>query len=204
MANIIEVDYEAMPKQAMSMREHGKELNSEIVTAYQEIKNMHSSWYGQRYNSLVTSFNNIIPSINELLQLVVTDIPSTLETVANNYALADKGTRVTAVSTDGPQKIQEIPVINDVGMHFITSEVADVQSRVTDEFQKAVDDMDVIQSEYSRISWKSEAADAFQTRFTKLKSDITASFSNLNTQFTQLMNQTQEDIQTTENANTVK
>ena len=31
MANITKVDYEAIPRQAMSMRNHGKELNKELM-----------------------------------------------------------------------------------------------------------------------------------------------------------------------------
>ena len=54
---------------------------------------------------------------------MVTDIPSALETVANNYSQADKGSNVTSVSKEGPKKITTISQSNDVGMKFLTSEV---------------------------------------------------------------------------------
>ena len=204
MANIIKVDYEAIPRQAMSMRTNGKEINTELTNAYKSVENMHNSWYGQRYNALVQEFNKIIPSINELLELVVDQIPYTLETVANNYALADKGAGVTKAAKETPQKLANLPVPNDVGMKFVTAEVASVQNSVTKNFQNAAEKMNVIESEFAKITWQSEAADAFRARFKKLKGDIVTSFENLNTQFTKLMNQTKDDIQKTENANTVQ
>ena len=50
MANIIKVDYEAIPRQAMSMRTHGKEINTELINAYKSIETMHKSWFGNMLN----------------------------------------------------------------------------------------------------------------------------------------------------------
>lgn len=204
MANIIKVDYEAIPRQTMSMRTHGKELNAELTNAYKSIEEMHKSWFGQRYIALVSEFNKIVPSINELLTLVVDEIPFTLETVANNYALADRGSGVTKAAKETPQKIATLATPADVGMGFVTAEVEAVQQVVSRNFQNAREKMNVIESEYGKITWQSEAADAFKSRFKKLKTEIMNSFDNLNTQFTNLMNQTKEDMQRTENANTLK
>ena len=204
MANIIKVDYEAIPRQTMSMRTHGKELNAELTNAYKSIEEMHKSWFGQRYIALVSEFNKIVPSINELLTLVVDEIPFTLETVANNYALADRGAGVTKAAKETPQKIATLATPADVGMGFVTAEVEAVQQVVSRNFQNAREKMNVIEAEYGKITWQSEAADAFKSRFKKLKTEIMNSFDNLNTQFTNLMNQTKEDMQRTENANTLK
>ena len=96
MARIDHVDYEAMPRQAKAMREYALELNSELRAAYTNIGEMHNSWYGVRYNELVKDFNELVPQVNDLLKLVVTDIPFAIETIANNYAQADKGQNVTS------------------------------------------------------------------------------------------------------------
>ena len=61
-----------------------------------------------------------------------------------------------------------------------------------------------IESEYNRVDWQSEASESFKARFAQLKSDILASFDNINNQFTKLMTQTQQDIEATEKANTVQ
>lgn len=203
MAKIMNVDYEAIPSQAKQMRTYGQELNNEITTVYTSITNMHNSWYGKRYNSLVKEFNNIIPQINELLELVVGEIPFALETIANNYSVADRGTKVTSAIKTEPKKATNLAMPGDVGMKFITSEVETIQKNISTNFKNAENKMNTIEVAYSKIQWESEAAEAFKIRFLKLKKDIIASFQNINTQFTNLMNQTLQDIQNTENANTV-
>ena len=204
MANITNVDYEAMPSQANQMRTLGQDLNGQITTAYQSIANMHNNWYGRRYNDLVKEFNKIIPQINELLELVVGEIPFALETIANNYSQADQGAIVTNAVKTTPNNIAEIAISNDVGMKFITSEVETVKSNVSNNFKNAREKMNEIESVYGRIQWRSEASEAFGAKFRKLKQDIINAFENIDNQFTALMEQTLSDIQATENANTVQ
>ena len=204
MAKIMNVDYEAMPGQAKQIRGAAKQLNSEMTKAYNSVQKMHGSWYGQRYNELVNGFNEMIPQLNELLTLVVTEIPFALETIANNYAQADKGSNVTSASNEAPAKITNIAVSNDVGMRFITSEVASIQEQVSSNFKNAKDQMDKIESTYGTIRWSSEAADAFKARFTKLKASISSSFENIEKQFRKLMLQAQQDVENAETSNTQK
>lgn len=204
MAKIQNVDYEAMPRNAKQMRNLGKQLNTEVTNAYKSIEDMHNSWYGKRYNELVNSFNKMVPQINEMLQLVVTDIPVTLEKVANNYSQADRGSNATTVDNTQPKKITNITIQNDVGMKFITANVAQVQTKVSNKFKNAKDQMNKISAEYNKVKWTSEASEAFKNKFNKLKTDITKSFDEIEQQFTKLMNQTKEDIQKTETANTVQ
>lgn len=203
MANIQNVDYEAMPRQAKQMRNYGKELNRNLLDAYKSIEDMHSSWYGKRYNDLVKEFNRMTNEINEILQLVVTDLPFTLETVANNYSQADSGKNATTASKESVRKIQNIKLSNDVGMKFVTSNVVNVKESVSKNFKSALDKMDAINTEYNKIKWQSEAATQFKQKFTKLKTSITKAFTEINSNFTNLMKQTQEDIEKTENANKV-
>ena len=203
MARIQGVDYEAMPGQANEMRGYGRQLNSEMTKVYTSVADMHNSWYGIRYNELVKVFNNMIPELNEMLTLVVTDVPFALETIANNYSQADRGIKVTTAIDEAPNKITNLTIINDIGMKFITSNVSETQKSISTNFTNAKDLMNKIESVYLKISWQSEASEAFKTKFTKLKNDIIASFENINTQFVKLMQQTQQDIENTENANTV-
>ena len=204
MAQIMNGDYEAIPKQAKQMREYARELNSELKIAYSNIQEMHNSWYGIRYNELVKDFNELSPKLNSLLDLVVKEIPFALETIANNYAQADRGQKVTSAEETEPNKIEMLPIMNDVGMRFITSEVASTQRAVTEKIETSKELMNKIEAEYGKVQWQSEASDSFKARFTQLKGEIMASFENINNQFVRLMNQTQQDIETTEKANTVQ
>lgn len=204
MAKIDHVDYEAMPRQAKAMREYALELNNELRTAYSNVGEMHNSWYGVRYNELVKDFNELIPQVNDLLKLVVTEIPFAVETIANNYAQADKGQNVTSAEETSANNIENLPITNDVGMRFMTAEVANTQRSVSEKFDASKELMNKIEAEYNRVEWQSEASESFKARFNKLKNDILMAFDNINNEFSKLMIQTQQDIETTEKANTVQ
>lgn len=204
MAKIDHVDYEAMPRQAKAMREYALELNNELRTAYSNVGEMHNSWYGVRYNELVKDFNELIPQVNDLLKLVVTEIPFAVETIANNYAQADKGQNVTSAEETSANNIENLPITNDVGMRFMTAEVANTQRSVSEKFDASKELMNKIETEYNRVEWQSEASESFKARFNKLKNDILMAFDNINNEFSKLMTQTQQDIENTEKANTVQ
>ena len=204
MAKIDHVDYEAMPRQAKAMREYALELNNELRTAYSNVGEMHNSWYGVRYNELVKDFNELVPQVNDLLKLVVTEIPFAVETIANNYAQADKGQNVTSAEETSANNIENLPITNDVGMRFMTAEVANTQRSVSEKFDASKELMNKIETEYNRVEWQSEASESFKARFNKLKNDILMAFDNINNEFSKLMTQTQQDIENTEKANTVQ
>lgn len=204
MAKITNVDYADIPNHARQMRTLGQKLNDEIKTAYQNVSDMHNYWYGKRYNELVKEFNNIIPTINELLDLVVGQIPYTLETIANNYSQVDQGTNITSASQTAPNKVSELAITNDVGMRFETADVETTKANVSNKFKSATDKMNTIETEYNKVNWQSEAAEAFKLKFTKLKTDVITAFDNIESSFTKLMQQTIDDMQSTENANTVQ
>lgn len=203
-AKISVVDYEAIPGQAGNMRGKGEELNRELKKIYDNVTNMHNCWYGKRYNELATSFNNIIAQLNDILTLVVTEIPSTLETVANNYAQVDRGSNVTSVNRTDINKITEIARPNDVGMRFMTSDVQTVKDQVKTGFNNARSQMDAIESILGTVTWDSEAATAFRDKFKTLKNNIVTSFQNLDQEFANKMQATIEDMAQAESANTVK
>lgn len=204
MAEIDKVDYEAMPERARNIREYALELNSEMRNVYSKVGEMHNSWYGVRYNELVKDFNDMTQSVNEMLELVVTEIPFALENIANNYAGTDKGQGVTSAEETQANKVENLPILNDVGMRFITADVANTQREVAAKFDKLKELMEQINTEYGKVVWESEASERFKDRFNKIKNNIISSFENINNEFSKLMTQTQEDVENTEKANTVQ
>lgn len=203
MAKIQSVDYLDLPKKARDMRQKGQKLNSEMTNAYKLIDDMHKDWYGKRYNSLLTEFNNLTPQINEMLKLVVTDIPFAIETVANNYSQADRGQNAGSAQQTSCKKISNIATKNDTGMKFITSSVENTKKQVETKFKNAKTAMNEINSIFSKVNWNSEAATAFKTKFSKLKQNIDTSLDNILHSFTTLMQQAANDIASAEKANTV-
>ena len=204
MAKIENVDYNAIPGQAESMEAFGLELNGLLASVYSKIGDMHANWYGQRYNMLVKEFNEMLPQINSLLTLVVSEIPFTLKTIANNYSQADTGSTIANAARADITTISDISVSNDVGMRFISSEVETVRQAVSNDFESSKEKMETIQGVFDNVSWNSEAAEAFRSKFASIKSNIVSSFENINVSFVNLMKQTEEDIQAAERANTVQ
>ena len=204
MAKVDKADYEGIAAKANQMRMIAQELNRELTNAYTSVQNMHNSWYGKRYNSLAKEFNEMVPHVNELLVLVVGNIPCDLETIANNYAGADSGARVVAATNTPPKKVSNLPMPNDVGLRFITSEVESVRASVSANFKNVVNKMETIWSTYTKMEWQSEASEAYTNEFSTIKKNIIEDFNNIENSFSKLMQQTLNDMQAAENANTVK
>ena len=203
MAKVEYVDYKDLAVKAKEIRSHAQTLNDELSKAYQSVIEMHQSWYGKRYNELAKDFNELAPSINELLKITVGEIPFALETVSNNFSQADTGANATSAQQTAEKKMPNVPAPNDVGMRFMTEQVTATKNKVSTNFKNANTEMNTIESVYNKISWKSESSEAFRAKFTKLKAKIVKDIEEVNAQFTKLMQQTLDDIATTEKKNTV-
>lgn len=203
MARIQTVDYLAMPKRAEEIESCGMQLNRELSAAYASVSEMHEDWYGIRYNELVKEFNGMIVNLNEMLKLVITDIPRTLKEVANNYSRVDRGQNATDADVRNPNLITAIAISNDVGMRFMTANVISKQQQISRNFNSSVEHMNQIETIYRAVVWDSEASEAFRRKFETLKASIVSAFERTNTEFKTLMEQAQQDIERAEKANTV-
>ena len=197
------IDYGTIAKQAKKIREHGKQFNSEIEKIYSNLKNMHNCWHGERYNELLTKFNQIIPQLNTILELVVGKIPYTLERIANNYSLADKRENETAANNEVPNKIENLTVTNDKGMGFLTENVINMQREISKCFERAKEQMNQIEVECSKMIWISMAAEKHEQKFAELKSEIICFLENIKIEFEKLMSQAENDMRIVENLNNI-
>lgn len=199
----VQVNYDSIPTKASQIKGYGIEINSAISSAYKSIDGMRSSWYGKRYNTIVKEFNAMVGPINTLLGLVVGDIPYILETIANNYAQADKGAKVASGGKESPTKISNISLSSSTGLRFESTAVQQVQQSVSRNFSTAKDKVNAIATTCSSIEWQSSAADALKSRLRQLNNDISSAFGDINNEFTKLINQAMQDMKTTENKNFV-
>lgn len=203
--NIETVDYKKLPGIANKMRSDGKDLNKNLVKAYSEIGKLQKSWYGKRYDALVTECNKLINDINKMTELVVDTIPYTLQTIAKNYASVDGGS-TTSPSKESPTKITEVSKSGKETMKFIESDVDSSKTTIFNAFKEANNKMDSIENIFNgevKSAWKSDAANTYASKFKKLKSNVSKSLDNIRTSFDKLVKQTITDMQKTEKANTV-
>lgn len=204
MANIGNVDYMSIPAKTDQMREVGRELNEKMQNMYDKIRELHEFWYGERYNRLVEGFNKIRPSVNNIVELIFTQLPSSLDIIANNYSKLDRNMNIRTLREEKPKLIEELQKMDDTGkFRFISNSVADVKQDVEAKISKAIELIDEFESIYRTIEWESDAATAYQSLFARLKEEVVTSLNNLKKEFTELMAQAEQDTKLTEDTNTV-
>lgn len=205
MANIGNVDYMSIPAKTDQMRGVGRELNEKMQNMYDKIRELHEFWYGERYNRLVEGFNKIRPSVNNIVELLFTQLPSSLDTIANNYSKLGRNMNIRTVSDEKPRIIEELPKMDDTGkFRFISNSVADVKQDVEAKISKGIELIDEFENIYRTIDWESDAATAYQSLFARLKEELVTSLNNLKKDFTELMAQAEKDTKLTEDTNTVE
>lgn len=204
MANIGNVDYMSIPAKTDQMRGVGRELNEKMQGMYDKIRELHDFWYGERYNRLVEGFNKIRPSVNNIVELIFTQLPSSLDIIANNYSKLDRSMNIRTVSEEKPRVIEELPTMDDTGkFRFISNSVADVKQDVEAKISKAIELIDEFENVYRTIEWESDAATSYKSLFARLKEEVVTSLNNLKKDFTELMAQAEQDTKLTEDTNTV-
>ena len=61
MSSPLKIDYKSIPNQANRIRNTALEINDRILDVYKQVAEMHTHWYGKRYNELVSKFNELAP-----------------------------------------------------------------------------------------------------------------------------------------------
>ncbi len=204
MSSEVRVDYENMPSQSDNIRNTALELNGRLTAVYQKVTEMHAHWYGKRYNELVTKFNELAPQLNQFLEVIVAEVPYMFEGIANNFSEVDIQQNIATARKESYKKIEEIPVIDDVGMRYIQEEVANVQTEILSDFTSAKELMDSMQKTVQQIVLECDGADEFRSQFRILTDTFKQVLDNVETQFTELMNKDREQIENAEKANTTK
>ena len=198
----IRVDYESFGPAVSSIRAKASDLNSNIVIAFRAIEETHSVWQGERYNELVTKFSNIVEPVNEILQLVVGDIPTSLEQIANNYIAADTETDAVAAKEETPNKVS-VTVPGKEILFIDGGAVDSYKSQVKNSFESAKEEMASIQNTVNGLTWESTAADSYKSRLAELKTSLTTSFDDISSSFDKLATAAQEAFNKAEKANDV-
>lgn len=204
MSSEVRVDYENMPSQSDNIRNAALELNGRLTAVYQKVTEMHAHWYGKRYNELVTKFNELAPQLNQFLEVIVAEVPYMFEGIANNFSEVDIQQNIATARKESYKKIEEIPVIDDVGMRYIQEEVANVQTEILSDFTSAKELMESMQKTVQQIVLECDGADEFRRQFRTLTNAFKQVLDNVEAQFTELMNKDREAIETAEKSNTTK
>lgn len=198
------IDYESMPSDADKIRSLAQEVDNKLLDAYKNAAEMHVCWYGKRYNELITNFNNVATVLNQYLNAVVAEIPYMFDRIANEISNVDIQQNVTTARKDEFQKIQEIQIINDVGMRYLQNEVVNYQTNIEADFSSAKEYMTSMQKIVDEMQLECDGSDEFRRQFKKFVESFKQVLNNVQTSFTKLMNQDREEMENAEKANTIK
>lgn len=201
MGSQIEIDYENIPAQSKNIRGLAREINNKLLNVYGKIAEMHVCWYGKRYNELVTNFNELVPQFNQFLNVIVGEVPYMFEKIANSISDVDVKYNVAVPQRESVQKIQLLPVIDDVGMRYISAEVDEINTNVVKLLQDAEDTMEGIKRIVEQINIDCDGSAEFKNQFSRLSDAFQYTINNVEKQFSELMKQDKELIETAEKKN---
>ena len=201
MSDSISIDYENIPAQSKNIRGLAREINNKLLNVYGKIAEMHVCWYGKRYNELVTNFNELVPQFNQFVDVIVGEVPYMFEKIANSISDVDVKYNVAVPQRESVQKIQLLPVIDDVGMRYISAEVDEINTNVVKLLQDAEDTMEGIKRIVEQINIDCDGSAEFKNQFSRLSDAFQYTINNVEKQFTELMKQDKELIETAEKKN---
>lgn len=200
----VKVDYDEIPIESKSIRGYAKEINSNLIEVYKEVADMHAHWYGKRYNELVEKFNNLVPQLNQFLELIVGEVPCMYEKIANNFSEVDINQNVTTSQEEPVIKLTVNPIINDVGMRYIEEEVTVAEKSIVSILHDTIDTMEIINRTVSQMELVCDGAEEFNSQFSKLTDTFKQVLNNIETQFNMLMEQDRNLMKEAEKDNTVE
>lgn len=165
---------------------------------------MHAHWYGKRYNELVEKFNNLVPKLNQFLELIVGEVPCMYEKIANNFSEVDINQNVTTSQEEPVIKLTVNPIINDVGMRYIEEEVTVAEKSIVSILHDTIDTMEIINRTVSQMELVCDGAEEFNSQFSKLTDTFKQVLNNIETQFNMLMEQDRNLMKEAEKDSTVE
>lgn len=201
MSSVVVIDYENIPTNSNAIRNYAKEINQKLLDVYKQIEGLHEYWYGQRYNELVAEFNKIVANLNQFLNILVLEVPSVYEQIANEFSNVDIQKNIATIQKEVAIKIQEIEIKKDEGMKFITSDAERIQKLITTDFNDTSTLIDSIQRAMVQINIKCDGIDEFNSELTKLINVYKDVIANIIQSFTKLMNTAKAQIELAEKTN---
>ena len=198
----IRANYTEIPGIASQMSEEGSNISKLLSDSYKQVDELKSTWNGIRYNTVIAEFNSVIPTINEMETLMITEITSALGQVAKNYASVDGGT-AAAVNEGAKIPTEEISNADTEVLRYDSAAAESVLGIVKSNFASIQDGLEQYKAQFDSLDWDSPAAENFKARFTTLSASLKESFESLCASFEKGMTQAKEDMERAEASNDI-
>ena len=200
---IIQVDYEDMLRNVVvKVQNSGFEMYKDIEKVRNLIQNMGTCWTGERYNSLVNEFNNMIQRLNKILKITCNSLPNALSKIGSNYAKADESSIAIFKGENRTYTINALSMQSKV-LSFNASQVTQLQQNISQAFQDCISRADEIEQACYHIVWEGQAAKAFYSKIGKIKTSLSTSFEDIKQRINDYITQASAEMEVTELKNTV-
>ena len=198
------VDPDSLFPIGSQIRANAQKLNNSAVEASETLEKMHETWDGKRWNILQNLWNELQASLNGICEYLVSDAPTTMETISENYANGDArsvGTPLRAAAT-GVAKIS-LGSLNIKLSDADATEEKKLRDVLDVKFDEIINDLNAIEANFNDTipHWQGPAATEARNKFEDTKAKILSSISNMRTSVTTCIDDAINDLKTVEEQN---
>ena len=198
----LRVNYEEFPAAVTTIRNTANAINNNLTDAYKAMQDCHSVWTGKRYKDLATKFNSIVANVNSMLDLIVGDIPYTIEQIYFNYEAADKQTDARKAAKNQPKKVS-MAIPADEMLYINGQAVTPYKTSVKNNFTNAKNGIATIKTKVDGLTWQGTSCNEYKAKLTKLKGDLDKAFDEISQAFDKLSTEAVAAFEAAEKANNV-
>ena len=205
----IRVSPDQMPGKARQIRACGVQVMNLFYDAYELMRTtMRQNWSGSKaYNDVAVKFNDMalasLDGPKGVIKMVVDIMPQALENAANNYTLADRGCKITAVGGDEAKSVGIVPlgVVDGVQLQFTPNVVSSTKDQIITKLKNAEEAMNNLQVIVDSVDWSETTGDSFKAVYRMKKNEIVNVIDNMEAVFTKAINEAQNALEAGNKAN---
>lgn len=163
MANIDDINYDELINGASKIASLANDMQKNIQQGFQKMDSMREVWFGQSYDNFITAVNLQVVPLNQLFEVLVSDIPHEIAAKARSYAASQQTTVGASFNEQTALILSEIAKTNKgAELRFKTDQVTSAQQEIKNNFQKATDAAEQARETASGLApvWQSISGDS--------------------------------------------
>ncbi len=147
-----------------------------LNSANKVFANLNTYWSGERYQKIMTAWNNTVPELNKQLQ-VLADSSRVLNSILKNYTAAD--TNPITIKVAEVKKLSTCEISKDRKIKFENSILLSDLSDIKKSLENAVGKANIMKTENNSADW-SDAGGAIDKAKADINSALTSIMSYIN------------------------
>lgn len=180
----MKADYNDMVMKANELSSQGREISKLIADAYLAVDELKpEKWGGKRYNTVISEFNKIVDSLNQLNEIIVFEIPNEICNAAYDYGANFEGASMPARSIESKNTVNIIANCDETLLDFKADIVNDTLSNVKTNFGTVEKMLDDYKLKVNALIWEGDAANSVKKTLENLITVILDQFTTIENVF---------------------